>query len=289
MRKLILIPTIALTITSTHPQIKRSTTAVVKTNPNNHRKILDRAARKNALTLLTRDKSKKKQKHQLDSFYNPEFDYSKFTGRITDRDKSSHIIKVKSSNKNIKLFQSGDKIIFQVFSKDTDFCKGYIRTIENNYFVAYVSNIFTCFESDQILRRGVRIVIQSQDLAKRVKDAAIYRLILLKRRESFFSQLNDVNHFIWTYDQQKVITASRYDKEIEKIKNNKQNAIDQLISKKADSIKLQKNLNYSLDRIDQELELYRISEENKGLNRWSLDHNLGLPVDHKPQSIRFWD
>ena len=145
---------------------------------------------------------------KLDSWYDKGYDYSQFTGRVTDRDKSSNILKISSEDKNIKFFRAGDSVNFTVASKDTDYCQGYVRNVEEKFFVIFVKDLFSCWGNNDYFRRGTLLHFNSKQLLSRVKEASKYRIVLLKRKKDFFRQLNDVNHFIWSYDQQKVLTAS---------------------------------------------------------------------------------
>lgn len=224
-----------------------------------------------------------------DSFFDPEFDYSRFQGRVTDRDKSGDIVKISSQNQNIRFFRSGDALRFRVAGKKTKLCRGYVRSVEKNYFVAYIQDLYTCWKEGEYFRRGTLLNFKSDVLASRVRDANIYRLVLMKRRKSFLKQLNGVNHFVWSYDQQRVQVAGRYDEKILELQRAKQAALEKLIVKKKDSINIQKELVYRLDQLDRDLEFYRIHKFEQDLDRWAMDHHLGKPVGKRPSEIKFRD
>ena len=223
---------------------------------------------------------------KLDSWYDKGYDYSQFTGRVTDRDKSSNILKVSSEDKNIKFFRAGDSVNFTVASKDTDYCQGYVRNVEEKFFVIFVKDLFSCWGNGDYFRRGTLLHFNSKQLLSRVKEASKYRIVLLKRKKDFFRQLNDVNHFIWSYDQQKVLTASDYDLKIVEIEKGKQKALEMLLAKKQDQIRLQKELIRRLSELDQELGHYRVERDDLLVDRWHLDHDLGVPVGKRPQKLR---
>lgn len=220
------------------------------------------------------------------SWYDKEYDYSQFTGRVTDRDKSANILKVSSEDKNVKFFRAGDLVNFTVASKDTNFCQGYVRNVEEKFFVMFVKDLYTCWENDDYFRRGTMLHFRSNQLARRVQEASKYRIVLLKRKKDFFKQLNDVNHFIWSYDQQKVLTASDYDLKIVELQKGKQKALEMLLAKKKDQIRLQKELIRRLNELDEELDHYRIEKDDLLVDRWHLDHDLGVPVGKRPQKLR---
>ena len=228
------------------------------------------------------------EKQDHDSFYDPEFDYSKFTGRVTDRDKSANIFKVSSENGNIRFFRSGDQVNFRFSSKKSDFCQGFVRSVEDRYFVMYVRDLYECLDGDvHYFRRGTMLYFNSPTLAERVRDASLYRLVLLRRRRDFYGQLNQTNHFVWSYNQEKVKVAADYDKQIIELQKAKQRAMELLLVKKSDSIKLQKELSYRLDKLDKDLEFYRIEKDDLLIDRWHLDHDLGLPVGKRPSELKF--
>lgn len=224
-------------------------------------------------------------KHIKDSFYDSTQDYSQFHGRVTDRDDTATLFKVYSNNKNIKFFHSGDEVLFHPSSQDEQYCKGTVRSREENYFTMYVSNVSKCWSVDKYFRRGTLIQIKSPVLAKRVKDASIHRIVLLKRRKDFLRQLNDINHFAWSYDQQRISLASEYDQKILELQNEKRAALDSLMKRKNESANLQQTLSYRLDHIDKDLDFYRVEPYMLKKDRWNMDHDLGLPVKKRPQTV----
>lgn len=221
-----------------------------------------------------------------DSFFDPEFDYSSFMARVTDRDKTGNIIKLFSDNKNVKFFRSGDEVRFRVSHKETKMCRGYVRSVENQYFILYVQDLYECWKEGEYFRRGALLQMRSIVLATRVRDASLYRVVLLNRRADFFSQLNDTNHFIWSYDQERVKTAAEYDKKIIELQKAKQRALELLVVRKSDSIKIQKELTYRVDQLDKDLDFYMIEKSDADDDRWNKDHDLGKPVGKRPPEIK---
>lgn len=222
-----------------------------------------------------------------DSYYDPKFNYSEFTGRVTDRDKTASIIKVSSESQNIKFFRSGDEVRFRLAGHSTNRCTGYIRSVEKNYFVLYVKDITRCWGEASYLRRGAMLVFDSEQLAARVLDASNFRIILLKRRRDYLKQLNDVNHFVWSFDQERIKMASEFDEKITALRQARQKALDMLNVKKEDSINLQRELSYRLDKLDKSLDYYRIDKDEPKVDRWHLDHDLGKPVSKRPVGLKY--
>ena len=227
-------------------------------------------------------------RQEFDSFYDPGFDYARFFGRVTDKDPTGQIYKVQSETKNVRFFKVGDLITFHVEGGDQKLepCRAYVRDIENEFFVIYVEEIRTCWQRDAYFRRGSRLRMTSDKLAQRVRDASLFRVLLLRRRKDYFTQLNSINHFVWSFDQIKVQVAAEYDQKIEELRAQKQKALDQLLSKKADQIRLQREVGQNLDVIDKDLEFYRIEREELELDRWEQDHDLDIPVGHRPQQAK---
>jgi hypothetical protein len=235
-------------------------------------------------------KKRELSKMQLDPFYDMNADYALFSGRISDRDKTSNVLKVSSENANIKFFKVGDPVSFNIARyPDKRHCEGTIRDVEKGYVVIFVKNLMPCWDRSAYLRRGTILNFFTEVLADRVVDASLYRMVLLKRREDYFKQMNGINHFIWSFDQQKVLLASEFDKKILELQKQKQKAIDELLGKKKYNAHLQKELAYRLDVLERDLDFYRINKSDSEGNRWQLDHDLGKPVDTRPQEIKVID
>ncbi|MBL6989173.1 MAG: hypothetical protein ISR65_05320 [Bacteriovoracaceae bacterium] len=230
-------------------------------------------------------KKKKRIFAATDSFYDPNIDYSRFIGRVTDRDITSHVLKVNSTNTNVKFFRTGDPFTFKVGSMlDRDSCEGYVRSSERGYFVIFVKDFSPCFGITRrdYFRRGAMLYFHSETLARRTKESSIHRAVLLQRREDFFRQLNQTNHFLITYDQQKVRIALDYDKKILELERAKKRAVDSFLAKKNEQIALQKELKFRLDAIDRDLENYRVDKVETIADRWHVDNDLGIPVKNRP-------
>ena len=98
----------------------------------------------------------------------------------------------------------------------------------------------------------------------RIRDAALFRTQLLERREASYNQLNEINHFLWTYDQQKVTVSAEFDRSIQELQKEKEEAVSSLVSKKSNSLKIQKKLSRNLEIMDRELEFYTVDNEGHG-------------------------
>ena len=81
--------------------------------------------------------------------------------------------------------------------------------------------------------------------------------------------------------------AAEYDEKITALRQAKQKALDMMITKKQDSINLQRELGVRLDELDKDIEFYRIDKDDPKIDRWHLDHDLGKPVAKRPKRNYF--
>ena len=232
-----------------------------------------------------KDIIQRKVTEQLDSFYDLNVDYGYFKGRMTDKDKSKKLLKITSENKNIRFFQAGDEVSFHLLHQRHKKCKGYVRQREKDYFIIYVKDLGFCESKDIVLRRGGILHFETPILRSRVRDASIHRRILINRRQHFLRQLNEVNHFLWSYEQQKVATAIEYDEKILALRHARRKGLDKILYKKRDNIKLKNELIKRLDKLDEDIEFYRI-DVKKEFNRWRMDRDMGLPVSRHPPLLK---
>ena len=179
-------------------------------------------------------------------------DYSNFYARVTDRNESGNVLKVSTENRNIKLFRAGDPIQFTLTKKSsrTDYCNGYVRDVEQGFFVFAVNDFKGCFGTDNYLRRGTLLKVSSGILAKRIRDAEVYREVLFKRKKDFLSQLDKVNQFLWGFKQVKVQTMAKFDEQLEEVKQDRQKELNYLNLKRKDYLHLQRELRFRLDELD---------------------------------------
>ena len=217
----------------------------------------------------------------------PNVDYEHFSGRVTDKDISSRIFKVGVENNNSKFFRAGDQVLFKVNLKENrDWCKGFVRSVEDFHFTIYVESLAPCYSTKEYFRRGTVLQFYSKTLALRVFEASKYREQLILRKEDFLKQLNDINHFLWTFDQQKVKVAADYDERINQLQREKRKAVDDMINLKQERLVLQNELMSKLNELDESLLFYRVERQELLTDRWQLDHDQGLPVGQRPQEIK---
>jgi len=223
----------------------------------------------------------------VDSFYDINVDYARFAGRVTDKDYSGKILKIRTEINNIKFFRAGDKVQFRVANKKVDkFCSGHVRNVEKFHFVLFVNNLSKCFPDESYFRRGTQLYLYSPTLADRVIEGSRHRKTLLVQKDDFLKQLNKINHFLWSFDQERIKVAAEYDQQILDLTNKKQKAMDDLIALKKDSMALQKELISKLDTIDEQTNYFKVERQEPLTDRWVLDHDLGVPVGNRPQDIK---
>lgn len=217
----------------------------------------------------------------------PKFDYERFSGRVSDKDDSERVFKIQVENNNSKFFRSGDEVLFKVNLKDkTDYCKAFVRNVEDFHFTIFVESLAPCFPKNKYFKRGTVLNFFSKVLGERVFEASKYREQLILRKEDFLKQLNDINHFLWTFDQQKVKTAADYDEEINRLQRQKRKALDDMISLKQERLVLQNELMRKLNELDESLLFYRVERQELMTDRWNSDHGESLPFGERPQKLR---
>jgi hypothetical protein len=221
------------------------------------------------------------------AFIDPNVDYEIFMGRVSDKDKTGRILKVQVENNNTKFFRAGDEVFFRVNTMDTDYpCRANIRNVEDFYFVIYVSDFSPCWKKGRYFPRGLQLNFNSPTLSQRVLEASKYREMLILRKEGYLKQLNKINHFLWTYDQQKMKVAAEYDEQINELKRKKQLAVDNLLQTKQENLLLQVELVKKLDAMDESLKHYKVERKEQLTDRWNSDHDMALPVGQRPQAMK---
>lgn len=217
----------------------------------------------------------------------PNVDYERFTGRVTDKDDNSRVFKINVENNNTKFFRSGDPVLFKLNLKENrDYCKAFVRNVEEFHFTIYVESLAPCFSTTEYFRRGTVLNFYSKTLALRVFEASRYRDQLIVRKEDFLKQLNDINNFIWNFDQIKVKRAAEYDEEINRLIREKRKALDDMITLKQEKLVLQNELMKKLNELDESLLFYRVERQELITDRWEADHDMGLPFGQRPQKLR---
>ena len=221
------------------------------------------------------------------SSIDPNVDYENFIGRVTDKDKTGRILKIQVENNNTKFFRAADEVYFRINSMPSEMaCKATIRSVEDFYFIIYVSDLTKCWPENRYFPRGMQLNFESKTLAQRVFTASKYREVLIQRKEGHLKQLNKINNFLWTYDQQKMKTAAEFDEKINELQQKKQLAIDNLLQEKQESLLLQVELVKKLDALDESLKHYKVERQEPITDRWNLDHDLSLPVGQRPQALK---
>lgn len=241
----------------------------------------------NATYLLPNLKDEGETDGPNNAFIDPKVDYSKFMGRVSDKDKSGKILKINVENNNVKFFKAGDNVSFWVNQHKTKTpCRGSVRDTEDFYFVIYVKNFGNCWPRGRYFPRGMQLNITSKKLEQRVFEASKYREILLLRKDGFLNQLNNINQFLWTYNQKQLKEAARFDEEINALKRKKQIALDNLLQTKQEKLLLQGELQKKLDGLDESLSHYKVERQEYILDRWNMDHDAGIGFPQRPMKLK---
>jgi hypothetical protein len=217
-----------------------------------------------------------------ESKIDPKVDYENFIGRATDKDKSGRVIKVRVENNNTKFLKSGDELYFEVNTvKSRRPCRAFVRSTEDFYFTMYVEDFTGCYK-DRYFKRGTMLNFYAPIAAQRVLEASEYRDILIRRKESFLKQLNEINYYLWGFDTQRIQLAADYDERINQIKREKRIALDNFIEIKKEKLLLQKELQKRLDDLEASLNHYKVERQEKLTDRWDLDHESGIKFPQRP-------
>lgn len=216
----------------------------------------------------------------------PAIDYQHFTGRVSDRDEAGRLFKVQVETNNTKFFRAGDEAWFRVGEADEGRCKAFVRAVEDHYFSMYVENLEPCWPSKDYFRRGMVLKFESPVLGQRVFEAAKHRESLILKKEDFLKQLNGINHFLWSFDQEKVKVAAEYDLRLLEMQKARQRALDELVQHKQEQAVLQQELMKRLNETDEALRFYRVERSELLTDRWNQDHDAGLPVGRRPQETK---
>lgn len=210
-------------------------------------------------------------------------DESRFVARITDRDESGRIFKIRSENRNVKFFQKGDQINFNIYDQvNYRPCSAQVKDVEESHIVVKVSSLYTCWRRDKTLLRGTIIKIDAPILAQRVLEAKTRYTLLNKEKTDLLSQLNGVNNFIWNFDLEKSKVALEYDRRISELLKEKKQALIGVDQRRDNSFKLQRKLRDRLDKLDFELVEKRVEKQELFYDRWNLDHDLGRSHTKRP-------
>lgn len=220
-------------------------------------------------------------------FIDPNINYESFMGRVSDKDRTGKILKVKVENNNTKFFRAGDTVYFKVNKHNgTRSCRASVKGVEDYYFTIKVHDYSPCWPKKRYFPRGMQLNFQSKILASRILESSKFREMLILRKEGHLKQLSDINNFLWTYTQQKIKTAAEYDERINELVKEKQQAVDSLLQKKQESLVLQVELNRKLDELEESLNYYRIERKEHITDRWNLDHDQELPFGQRPQKVK---
>ena len=225
-----------------------------------------------------------------DSFYNPDFDYSRFPGRVTDKNEGETLVKIATENNNIRFFKNGDPItmVWPREREGDDFrCDAVIRAIEEGYMVLFVSRIRSCLPNPKsYFRRGTQMKFHSPILAQRVLEVSRFRQVLIEKRRGFLEQLNEINSDIWSFKEKKLRVVGEYEREKIELDRKKQKELRDLDEENREKIHLQNELIGRLKTIEQDMDFYQVSEPDILADRWSLDHDLALPMGPRPPKRR---
>ena len=212
--------------------------------------------------------------------YDPAKDYSRFIGRVTDKNDAERILKIQAETGNVRFLKIGDLLTLEIktgIAKKYP-CRAHVKNSgEADYLVIRVEELGPCWNRSRYFRRGTLLYFTSSMMQTRVRDAMAFRTLLLRRKEDFLGQLNEINHFLASYDQQKLLAVSQYEQQILELQRQKQKSEGSLADKKRDYLRLQRVMVKELDALDTDLEFYKLHPEREK-DGWKTELHFGLPV-----------
>ncbi len=217
----------------------------------------------------------------FDGFLDPNRDYSKNMGRITDIHQEKKILKIKVESDTTRFLKTGDAVLisFEKLSKAP--CEVYVVSTEISYVTLSWTSLDQCWKQKEYFRRGLAVKLESSIMQLRVQQASAYRKQLLERRNVYLKQLSDVNNFFWQYETDRDKLLNEYDQKINALKNERSKVVGSLDEQRADKTKVQGELMQELNSLDELLKFYQIDRKEALTDRFYQDYDTSAPVDQR--------
>jgi len=196
-----------------------------------------------------------------------------FSGRISKNNADARLIRVFVEFDNLKYVNRKDKLEFWKSDAPSKKCKGYILGKSTQYLLVKIPRYEICSRKVP-LGRGFYLKFYSSDLVSKIKIGRELVKILLKKRLGIKGQLEKAEQQIKGHVEKMEGVNRRYDILRQKLEKEWANELTYLDEDKANTLRYFKELEVRLDEVDHKMEVYRISEENLKLDRWSLDPNF---------------
>ncbi len=222
------------------------------------------------------------------TFLHENTNYSLMQGRVSDRDQRARTLKIQMPNHNTKFLKSGDPVRFKLNRKSQEVvCQGRVLTAEKQFFSLEVLNSKECDLDRPYLRRGAKLSLSLPSMRRRLGGAKRLQEDLIQKRRSYLNQLANLNQFIWSFREEQNEVSAEYDKKIVALQRAKLRALEGLTQKQREGLKRQQELRQGLVKLDKEIDFARIERQELDLNRPAADHDLGLPVERRPEKRNF--
>lgn len=218
-------------------------------------------------------------------YFDPSVDYANQTARVSDIDDSKTLYKLKFENNNIKFLKKGDLVKFRVLRNKTELCQGQVRSAEDYFVTIEVATLEPCWNSLDYFRRGTILSVSMPVIEQRIFEATHFKKLLVTKKSDFYTQLKELNNFLYNYDQERVKLIVEYDERMARLMEEKKKAVRALEAKRKESYGLRHELSKKLDEAERDLRFYQIEREEPLVDRWHLSHDLGHPVGTTPQNI----
>jgi len=193
-----------------------------------------------------------------------------FSGRISKNNPDAKLIRVFVEFDNLKYINRKNRIEFWKSDAPSKKCKGYILGKSTQYILVKILKYDICSRKVP-LGRGFYLKFYSPDLVDNINTGRDLVKILLKKRLGIKGQLEKAEKNLKGHVEKLEGVNGRYDILRQKLEQEWSNELTYLEEDKANTLRYYKDLEVRLDEVDHKLEIYRISDENLKLDRWSLD------------------
>lgn len=221
-----------------------------------------------------------------DGFIDPQHDYTKNVGRITDINQPQKMFKVKVENDTTRFLKTGDVVSIKIPNLSKNSCDVGVISTEISYVTFGWQSLDQCWDTKKYFRRGLLVEMNSSIMQLRVQQASAYRKQLLERRNVYLKQLNDVNNFFWKYETERERVLNEYDRKINELKNQRAQAAGSIDDERVNKTKVQGELMQELNSLDELLKFYRIDRREVFSDKTGQDYDTSAPVNQKNRVLQ---
>ncbi len=170
-------------------------------------------------------------------------------GKLSDKDADDKTMKIYSESSDVKFLKKGDLIKLRVAESSLeDSCTLRLTIVEDHYLTGEIQKDACRLKYSPL--RGTNLVFESDAWAKRMEEASYQKKTLISQKSNYLFQLNELNNFIYNFNDEKKKVESLYDQKINDLIKEKAQALKELSKKKDQSFSEQAKLQKELDQLD---------------------------------------